>query len=395
MHYIRLLRPSVVEQSRLGFLLKVVLTITTDLSDSFLSPTEPVELAVIGVSHAKDGEKPPPPFILKPTRVAKWQTGMRVLKLDIPLDSRNQINTILIRPVNRQLAALGTTDIYPGSAGQGLILPVYEDILTGDSRHVCFRSLRLPGGDGTITSALQVEEEMGESMARHVWDGGLTATCLVADMCSGSPSQGGGEKPLPSLNAIFQQDKPLNVIELGCGVGILGIGFARILGASSLPNLKKSHVLLTDLPEAEERAQANIARCDAQAGSSNEALLCLDYENLDWDDGKFGNFGPKVQSRPWDLIVLSDCTYNDMLPCLVQTLSALHIHSARQTSDNGPESRCNTKILLATKQRHSAEKAVFDLMAADGWLRCEEAVVPLPVLDGKDESVDVYLFAKN
>ncbi|KAK0615654.1 putative methyltransferase-domain-containing protein [Bombardia bombarda] len=398
MHYIRLLRSPTIEHSRINQWLKVVLTITTDLNDSFLAPQEPIELVIIGAINDPKGG-PPTPINLTPARAPKWTAGMRALKLDLPLARGLVINTVLIRPAHRPLAALGTADIYPGD--RAVILPVYADAIDTladdedeDKLHVCFRSLRLPGGEGPNFSTLQVEEEMGESMARHIWDGGLTTAALIADLCLG-PARESSAKLLPMLRNLLLQDQRLNVLELGCGVGILGTGIARILDASSSEKTGTAHVLMTDVPDAEERVRSNIVRFTnqtANATDAEETSVGLDYENLDWDDGKNSTFGPKVQSRPWDLVALSDCTYNDLLPILVQTISAIHTHSAQHASNT--ESGCDTKLLLATKQRHSSERAVFDLLSADGWHLCEEASVPLPVLTGSTQSVEVYLFSK-
>ncbi|KAJ4415624.1 hypothetical protein N0V85_002641 [Neurospora sp. IMI 360204] len=310
-----------------------------------------------------------------------WRAGMRVLKVDVLLPPQ-PIETVQVRPTSRQLTALITDDISSGT-GDGLILPVFADLAPGPNDHICFRSLRLPGG----TATLQVEEEMGESMARHVWDGGLTTASFVANMILGqtAPNTGTTTKAsLPMLANILQQnDGPLNIMELGCGVGILGLGVARILGVSSHATAEKSTLLMTDLPDAEERTLANIAR------SADQTACSVMYENLDWEDGKDGIFGPEVMSRAWDLVILSDCTYNDLLPQLVKTLSAVHAHSAKHSSPS------NTNILLSTKPRHSDEREFFDLMSKDGWSIQEEVKLPLPVLNDEAQTVEVYLFSKS
>lgn len=383
MHYVRFCRPPVIEQGRSGQkTLKLVLTITTDLSDKFLSPHEPIQLSIIGAGAPPNPGSGPVPINLTPKNpLPTWRAGMRVLKVDVPLPPQ-PIETVQVRPTSRQLTALITDDISSGT-GDGLILPVFADLAPGPNNHICFRSLRLPGG----TATLQVEEEMGESMARHVWDGGLTTACFVANMMLGqttAPNSSSSNTPLPMLTDILQQnDGPLNIIELGCGVGILGLGVARILGVSAQATAEKSTLLMTDLPDAEERTLANIAR------SADQTACSVMYENLDWNNGKDGIFGPEVTSRAWDLVILSDCTYNDLLPQLVKTLSAVHAHSAQHSSPS------NTKILLSTKPRHSDEREFFDLMSRDGWSIQEEARLPLPVLYDEAQTIEVYLFSKS
>ncbi|KAK4133674.1 hypothetical protein BT67DRAFT_442591 [Trichocladium antarcticum] len=381
MHYIRLLRPPVVEAGRTHAKLNIVLTITTDLGDSFLSPQEPVQLSVIGAyAEKKDGKDQLVPITLTQAgnNATKWRAGMRVLKFDVPLPPRQPIKTIQIRPSSPHLTALSTNDIFLGK--DGLVLAAYADLaprgIGATPPAVCFRSLRLP----VPNQALQVEEDIGESIARHIWDAGIAAVSLIAQICLESTAE------LPKLRTILLPgDRPLNIVELGCGVGVLGIGMARVLSLG--PARAATQILLTDLPEAEERACANIAR---QVEAGRETPVELSFEALDWEDAENGCFGEKVQSRAWDLVVLSDCTYNaDMLPPLVKTLSALRIHSARQGSDGGP---VNTEVLLAAKPRHSSERVLFELMSADGWFIQEQAVLSLPVLDGEGQTVEVYLF---
>ena len=402
MHYIRLLRPPAVERGRSPQSLRIVLAITTDLGDAYLSPQEPVEISVIGAYQ--DGQNPVRPLNLTQNASPRWRAGMRVLKFAVPLPPQ-PIRTIQIRPSSRQLTALGTSDIYPAAAATaggrqaGLIMGVYADISGEggqDPSYVCFRSLRLVGSDASApVNALQVEEDFGDSIARHVWDGGVVSLSLIANLClSGSALSGGsGKPPLSKLSGILrhQRNRPLNILELGCGVGIVGIGLSRILRAAAAAD--DSYVLMTDLPEAEERAQANIQRYIDDAASSGEgdSIPRVDFESLDWQMGKDGTFGDKVQSQPWDLVVVSECTYNtDTLLALVRTLSALHAHSAQRSN-----SLFDTKIFLATKPRHSSEREAFNMMAEEGWHILERDVLPLPVLGGDAQSVEMYLLSRS
>ena len=390
MHYIRLLRPPAIEQrggSR--HLLKIVLAITTDLGDAYLSPKEPIELSVIGAHRDVNGSLRP--IILTQNATPRWRAGMRVLKFDLPLPP-DAIKTIQIRPTNRQLIALSTTDVYRVHGGEGLIMGVYADMPSTDGKPslVCFRSLRLVGSDGSAPiNALQVEEDFGDSIARHVWDGGIATISFIADICFRweRDSRAGGDCPMPLFSSILRQSDPLNVIELGCGVGIVGIGLSRILQAS--PYAASPKVLVTDLAEAEERAEANISRYLEDMAPSEQRTSIIEFESLDWHEGKNGAFGEGTQSLPWDLIIVSECTYNtDTLLALVQTLSALHSHSAQSAMPR------DTKVFLATKPRHSSEREFFTMMAAERWVVSEKTVVPLPVIGSDAQLVEMYLFSR-
>jgi len=398
MHYIKLLRPPEVEEGRAKGSrqpsLKIVLAITTDLGDAYLSPRDPIPLSVIGAYvEKKDGrERLVPvslPLILPHGTISqdapKWQAGMRVLKFSVALPLQ-PLKTVQIRPFSPQLTALSTGDIC--AAKQGLIMAAYSDVTQPGgllAPSVCFRSLRLP----VAGQLLQFEEDIGDSIARHIWDGGVVTVSLLADMCLESSGRT-GRNILPAVRSILTDSSqgPLNILEIGCGIGVLGIGLARTL--SLRHNAGTTRVLMTDLPEAEEKARANIAR---QIGAQGAGLVDLDFEPLDWEDGKNGVFGEKVQSRSWNLVVVSDCTYNtDTLLPLVKTFSAIRRHSASQSlGDNRP---VETKIFLATKPRHSSERAFCKLMSDDGWITKEQAALPLPMLDGEQQSVELYLFEK-
>ncbi|TLS23941.1 hypothetical protein PpBr36_08740 [Pyricularia pennisetigena] len=440
MHYIRLLRPPVInfkqtaaKQSQIH--VELVLTITTDLGDSFLCPKAPLDLDVFisesssrqnwdGISQNNEPDRAQQ-FRKVPTpRPPRWTAGSRVLKTEFLLPAFSSVEalsgaTLCVRPANRSLATDATADLLNT---HGLVMPIYVELRPSEpAETVALRRLRFsaPGVDQLVTMrrpvAVEVEEELGESIARHVWDAGVCTTAMLSSICC-STTPGGKMSTLPKLRGILATDDGLAVIEIGCGVGILGIGLATALlhrqrcdseqGAqTSIP--RPVSILMTDLPEARDRAVANIARYSRMnsRGPSQregeqdvpeedravEALpISVDYEDLDWEDGRKGTFGPKVNARPWDLVMLSDCTYNvDMLPALVETLTALHRSvTVVSASVAGP------KVLLATKPRHESEKALFGLMRDAGWSISDQAVMPLPVMGGEAETIEVYLFTR-
>ncbi|KAK4230142.1 putative methyltransferase-domain-containing protein [Podospora fimiseda] len=379
MHYIKLLRPPQIELIRGEQILKLVIAITTDLGDSYLSPKDPIDLLVIGAYPSPKDASSLIPINLtsNPRTTPKWKSGDRVLKLDLPLPPRQQhpITTIQIRPLTKEITLLSTTDIYPptsSSSLSGLIMPAFSDISVGS---LPFRSLRLPTPDTPTT--LQIEEDMGDSIARHIWDSGIATTSLIADMLLTQNSN----MAMPTFQKFLKStSEPLQILEIGCGIGTLGIALARILSLTSIP---PPRILMTDLPEAETRARANISRQPFPISA------CLEFEPLDWEEGKLGKFGTRVQNQQkWDLIVVSDCTYNtDTLGSLVGTLGAVHKYSCGGGGE-GP------KVFLATKSRHSSEREFFDLMKGDGWKIEEEMKVELPHIDGEGMPIEIYLFGR-
>ncbi|KAI6382850.1 hypothetical protein MCOR25_000367 [Pyricularia grisea] len=441
MHYIRFLRPPAIKTRQIAarqsqIHVELVLTVTTDLGDSFLCPNNPLDLEVFisenssrrnWDGHSENDEpdrshqfrKVPMP------RPPRWTAGSRVLKTDFLLPAFNSVEalgeaTLCVRPANRSLSSDATADLLKT---HGLVMPIYVELRSsGPAETVALRRLRFsaPGSDQLVAMrrpvAVEVEEELGESIARHIWDAGVCMTAIISSICSTIPLDGEMNN-LPKLRDILTASDELAVVEIGCGVGILGIGLATALlhrqrcdsgrGAQTSPPRPVS-ILMTDLPEARDRAVANISRYDrmnshgppqrdsGQDGSEEdrtvEALpIPVDYEDLDWEDGRKGKFGAKVNARPWDLVMLSDCTYNvDMLPALVETLTALH----RSITATSSFSVAGPKVLLATKPRHESEKALFELMHDAGWRISDQTVLPLPVMGSEAETIEAYLFTR-
>jgi hypothetical protein len=365
--------------------LKLVLTINTDLSDSFLSPKEPIQLSIlVASSQYKDGAT----FLdVTPKKAPRWRAGLRVLKIDLPWPP-GLAGVLQIRPSDPRLTASSASDVV--GSNQGLIAPIYVELpIPGkETPHVCSRRLKL-----SETSQIEIQEDLGESMARHVWDGAMVTVSMLASLHSETAAAASDRASLSWIKDIFTGNDALCILEIGCGVGVLGIGITTLLQSASGDTAAGVHVLMTDLPDAEACASANISRHATSDRSTTGRTVDLQYENLDWDDAKLGKFGPMVRSRPWNLVALSDCTYNvDSLPALVQTLSEAHAASA--CHPDRPEGAWETQVLLATKPRHPSEVAFLDLLSSNGWAIRQKAVLPLPILETEEQSVEIYLFYK-
>ena len=80
---------------------------------------------------------------------------------------------------------------------------------------------------------------------------------------------------------------------------------------------------------------------------------------------------------------MADCTYNpDVVPDLVATLGRV------------AEGNQGSLVLLAMKVRHESEMVFFELMDQGCWVVHEKAVIPLPVLGGEDEEIEIYVFKR-
>ncbi|KAI0506533.1 putative methyltransferase-domain-containing protein [Xylaria bambusicola] len=416
MHYIRLLRPAKILTSTGRLVISILFTITTDLGDSFLCPEDGSIDLIVAVEDPAAGPVRSGAAVLRGAKTCryKWKTGMRVLDANFTLapglkkelvNCRFSIYPVQQRPrkPSAPLGALHVGDVLPWTVDMnpilrmGVIMPATFEFVDGVCATVSVRTLGLrmhhgagERGESDESLNLQFEEDIGESIARHIWDAGVVTSAYLAD-ASSSPE---------SIREVLPIERDsFNVLELGSGVGILGITIATILPAAAVAQgrrLKNSRVLLTDLEEAEERARSNIAKAEATLATSHTegANVTIEYENLDWDEGLEGRFGPLVSATPWDLIVLSDCTYNvDSLPALVGTLSALHTlkEHHRDQENKGP---AKSSVLLATKPRHSSEEALFELLDDQSWTYRVVKEIPLPKIGEEDEVVQVYLLQK-
>ena len=165
-----------------------------------------------------------------------------------------------------------------------------------------------------------------------------------------------------------QNSAQLSVLELGCGCGMVGIALAQMR--------PRCDVLLTDLPEAMDILELNLSVAQSAEGSKTMKAT------LDWAD----DLPSDIRRRVFDLILISECTYNsNSIPALVKTLSNL-ILSSREA-----------RVLLSTKVRHSSEAVFFDLMSDAGFIELEHGSIELPDSlrreRGEDlETVEIYHF---
>ncbi|KAH0496817.1 hypothetical protein TgHK011_004162 [Trichoderma gracile] len=406
MHYIRLLRPPKLAGSGGKIRLELVITINTDLSDSLLAVQDALELLITAEVASSSGRTT---WALTGRGELAWKPGMRILKpsFNLPLQFIKSLaassSAEICISAKQAVSATGVHSILKDAeAGNGLIMPVWAQLRVNgggnDDGHLCTRRLYFDGsaqeGDPEF---LEIEEELGESMARHVWDGGVVTLCALAGLPASEKYASNQEPTMAAMRDILGTAGELNILELGCGVGTLGIGLCAVLPQMRPAGSGSCTVLLTDLEDAETRASANIARLqqNARMPGQHDNAAQLVYENLDWEEGRQGRFGPQVQARSWDLVVLSDCTYNeDGLLALVETLSALHALNVSRAKATG-ESSLATKVFVGTKPRHSSENAVFGLLDKAGWQMQAKQVLPLPVLGSEAQSVEMYLFEKS
>lgn len=332
---------------------RAVLTITTDLGETFYP--EATELVATIRSSDPDGD-----IYLR--RRLPWKPGLR----NIPL-----LFNISYQDVDWPAVMHVSVNAKPKSPG---FLPPIVDVwsapLNPTRGHL--KSGTLVTRRFTSISSerdLVLFEETGDSIARHLWDGSQALANHIDQIISLQDPSSASESPLSLLEYVLISAtyRKLAVLELGCGLGTVGISLAQ-----SIPDCD---VLLTDLPSVEDLVNANIEAMKP-AMSSRAA-----FTPLDWEERPF----PKqIQSRINDMIIVSECTYNtSTLPALVSTIVLLLQRSPKAI------------ILVATKKRHESEAEFFGLVREAGLIQDGETRVKLPGIPGTgyaDSAEDIGIF---
>ncbi|KAF2200011.1 hypothetical protein GQ43DRAFT_374867 [Delitschia confertaspora ATCC 74209] len=359
MRYIRFLKtPRIVDGDDLKTCrIDCLITITSDLGDSFL----PCDITLSAELWSDDlVEKKP-----ITSRKVEWKSYMRNSPITFLLPRNSIPGPLRVRISAEaesradQFDKLRNHDAeVPAvlSAWSAMIDP-FTGVIEAEKR-IERRLINLAKQPMTIW------EETGESIARHLWDAGLTLSVYL-DRVMALPKW---SEPAPeALRLQPGSGERVRIIELGTGCGMVGIGLAQ-----TIPN---ADVIVTDLSEAEEIARFNIDQNGISRTSS------IKFQTLEW--GK--PLPSSVSGRAFDLVIAADCTYNpDSSPEFVATISQLVTLSPK------------AKVIVAMKVRHSSEEVFFTLMAEANFVVESKFVLPLHGDDeDSEEAVDVFLFGRN
>ncbi|KAK9847570.1 hypothetical protein MYU51_018543 [Penicillium brevicompactum] len=327
-YYVRFLKTPRIQQQKGVVSITALICITTDLGDSFLA--EDVDLVVI--VREKGGK-------IALEKQTKWNAYNRELPITLsPLPAKLAGKTLELEidtPEHQRSTPLETG---PVPLVMGAISAPFGP-QSAPAAKLVQRIIVAPGVQ------LPVWEETGNSIARHIWDAGLATVVYLGETLRGMSNNPPAESKMPALETVLSRDdRPIQVVELGAGCGIVGIGLAQML-----PNCS---VLLTDLPEVEEIITRNINSARQASASS------VRYQNLDWEHPP-----ENLCSQLIELILVSDCTYNaDSLPVLVSCLDRLVRASP------------GALILVSLKRRHESETVFFELMRSAGFSSVQDSM---------------------
>lgn len=389
MHYIRFLKPPQISKG----VLSGKLTITNDLGDAFLSRDLTVQYGVIEDST---GNFPPgPPTLLQ------WRAGSRELQFSITLPAARNLPKSVSSHTEKEwrvkFVPYSTTEYVgaewleevldfddptkrePKSAmarrtkgrANGCVLAAFSApfslyVAEQSLPAVVYRKFELWGEAGSST--LMIEEEAGNSIARHIWDAGVMLSALIRNLCITQLEP----EYLASLWKLLRRDSaPAAVLELGTGCAIVSATLSHMRPADT--------ILATDMEEALEIATANLAQDYNRLGDST---VEPEYLVLDWTE----ELPSRIAEKTFNLILVADCTYNsDVVPALVDTLKRL--------TNKSPKAL----IAVGLKRRHDSESIFFDLMNEAGLKTVEVHTERSGMFDGdqtgREEEIEVHVFA--
>lgn len=408
MHYVRFLKP--VEVDLQLSQIKTLIYITSDLGDSLFpgsialsaSIVTPKSIQSIKLQHGRRFDRVMGGELYSRT-ILEWTPQSRVLPVKVDI---NQATYNFGREYVLEIRTLTPQEskIHAYNGNVKLIMPHVVGAISGGFQIMSFNHIlerdyrRLVSFPFSKLQPMYMWEEGGESIARHVWDAGMALVAYFDLLLSSSPHH---ESILSEIlrppSAINYPKDTLQILELGAGVGLVGLALSELLTSSK--TAQPHQITLTDLPDPQNVISRNLSDQSKVFQSGSEHSV-LDFQILDWSE----ELPTAIAAKRFNLVLVSDCTYNpDSAAALVKTLEAVTERDCKSTTNPGAAaSNSKTFIVVAMKKRHPSEEVFFDLMKEAGFDIIEEENVILPSIyaeekDGIDiseaEHVDIYIFA--
>ena len=307
--------------------LSMILTITTDFSPF----ADSAELLCQFVSPANS--------IVAEQRV-HWDGTLRDIKVDMSIPPGSKEGQVVITPIDDSGSETFLSQFLGRRTNHVVGVETATFSLNTSNRHdTVYRQFNLPHGP------LRIVEQAGETIIRHVWDAGVILSAAVTcNPISNLPDE------LQQLLRPVSSQREMKVLELGTGVGILGVSIA-----TAFPN---ATVVMTDLLDAQSLVDENL---HLNSRSHPQIMHNASFRALDWEERPFPDW--TVLER-FDLIVMADVTYNTAtFMALADTLE----HLLRNGSKGG-------KVLCCGKRRHAEEEGFWQLVQGRGIVIHERVI---------------------
>jgi 2-polyprenyl-3-methyl-5-hydroxy-6-metoxy-1,4-benzoquinol methylase len=306
--------------------LSMILTITSDFSP--FAGTTDLRCQLLSSSDTLLAEQQ-----------AQWTDTLREIKVGIPITSTLREGRVVVYPSHngsREGGSGGFLARFLGGRSSHIVGVEVATFLLNTSARIdtVYRQFYTSQGQ------LRIAEQAGETIIRHVWDAGIILSAAIAcDPVSDLP-----DKLQHLLHSAFEAARPVRILELGTGVGILGICIA-----AASPNAR---VVVTDLEDAQFLVEENIRLNTPQHIHLKQNVS---FRILDWECQPFPKW---TQTEQFDLIVMTDVTYNTAtFIALANTLE--HI---LRTGSKG------AKILCCGKRRHDEEEGFWRIVHERGFV---------------------------
>ncbi|KAJ5090695.1 hypothetical protein N7532_009379 [Penicillium argentinense] len=350
-YYIRFLKPPIWVKKRkakgMQYYIQSLITITNDLGDQFMADDLGVTLCFTCVTH--------PQLQIKAQQLDEWGPTDRQVPIEMGPFSASMVGD---GQFNFKAQALDISKDRLKTGEAPLVVAAFSAPFSKKEPAEKLVERQFYVGDEP-NERFKIWEETGNSIARHLWDAALASIMFLHDVTKGI------DVGMPALNQLLTSPRsgPLQIVELGSGCGMVGIGLTTMV--------ENCNVLLTDMPEAEEIITRNVNQSKPKANSGAR------YQSLDWNEPP-----AELCNQALDLILVSDCTYNsDSQPALVSCMQAL-VRSS-------PEAL----VLVALKRRHESEAVFFDLMQSAGF-EGMHAKVALPAQNAQTDEIEMYCYRR-
>ncbi|KAI5818745.1 putative methyltransferase-domain-containing protein, partial [Pyronema omphalodes] len=279
MQYIRFLKtPRYKPLTKRDGVISALITICTDLGESFLY--RDITLIAI-VRDIDNGEE------AIAHKAFLWKAGMRSLKIEVPVR-------------NKSKSKHSATGKNGKEEDVSVILQISEkdftlsDQLVGEDKVAVMSLWSSPLSISSSSEEMEqkqervqrridigqetplcVFEETRDSIAKHIWDGGIAFTAYLtrvfAEVGDGKgeeeEQENEGQEWVKEFDTLLREKKDLKVLELGAGCGIVGLTLSRFLPTSE--------ITLTDLPTAHEICTHNLQFLPPSSRAT--------FRVLDWD----------------------------------------------------------------------------------------------------------------